>query len=235
MIRITILYDNRPNPEHPDLETSHGFSAYVEVGSKKILFDTGWDGPLLLRNCARLNIDLHTIDAIFISHNHWDHRGGLPSVIPIVDQPVIYLPDGTSTTLIKEFSRYINQPTVYRMKDFQPLTDLSPNLASTGTITKRRTIGEHSLLIRDGSPAQTVLLVGCLHPGLKPLLNAGRSFDPITQLIGGLHGFKDTKYLATTDLNHIYPGHCTKHLSILKNFPQKNPHVLYVGRVLEFF
>ena len=165
MIRITILYDNRPNPEQPELETSHGFAAYVEVGGKKILFDTGWDGPLLLRNCARLNIDLHTIDAIFISHNHWDHRGGLPSVIPIVDQPVIYLPDGTSTTLIKEFSRYINQPTVYRMKDFQPLTDLSPNLASTGTITKRRTIGEHSLLIRDGSPAQTVLLVGCLHPG----------------------------------------------------------------------
>ena len=235
MIRITILYDNRPNPDQPELEASHGFAAYVEVEGKKILFDTGWDGPLLLRNCARLNIDLHTIDAIFISHNHWDHRGGLPSVLAVVDHPIIYLPDGTSSTLIKEFSRYLTEPTVYRIKDFQLLAELSPNLASTGTLTKKKTIGEHSLLIWDESQDQTLLLVGCMHPDLPPLLKAGRNFAPITKLIGGMHGFKDSKFLTTTDLDQIYPGHCTKHLSTLKNFPQKNPHVLYVGRVLEFF
>ena len=234
MIRITILYDDRPNPHLPELENSHGFAAFIEFENLKILFDTGWDGSLLLRNCARLAIDLHTIDAIFISHNHWDHRGGLPSVLATVHQPIIYLPDGTSSTLIKEFSRYIDQPKVYRMKEFQTLIDLSPNLATTGTLTKKKTIGEHSLLIRYGSQEETMLLVGCMHPGLHPLLAAGRNFGPITQLVGGLHGFKDTKYLATTNLQHIYPGHCTKYSTILKNFQQVPMTRLYVGMVLEW-
>jgi len=126
-------------------------------------------------------------------------------------------------------------PTVYRIKEFQLLTDLSPNLASTGTITKKKTIGEHSLLIREESQNQTVLLVGCLHPGLKPLIEAGYKFAPITQLVGGLHGFKDTKYISSTNLEHIFFGHCTKHGNTLKKLQHKKVESLYVGKILEYF
>ena len=47
-LKITVLYDNIPCDQ--DLETAWGYSALIEQGDDQILFDTGGDGSLLLRN-----------------------------------------------------------------------------------------------------------------------------------------------------------------------------------------
>ena len=63
----------------------HGLSVLV-VGrlgdeSRTILFDVGPYGDVWLDNAERLGVDIAAIEAVFLSHWHWDHSGGLPVVI----------------------------------------------------------------------------------------------------------------------------------------------------------
>ena len=54
-----------------------GYSALVEVDGKKILFDTGARPETVLQNANDMGIDLSVVEDVFLSHNHWDHTGGL--------------------------------------------------------------------------------------------------------------------------------------------------------------
>ena len=54
-----------------------GYSALIEVDGRKILFDTGSRPETVLVNARELDIDLSDVEDVFLSHNHWDHIGGL--------------------------------------------------------------------------------------------------------------------------------------------------------------
>ena len=51
----------------------------ASIGSRyhKLLFDAGPEGTLFLRNCANLGVALTDVEAIAVSHGHWDHMGAL--------------------------------------------------------------------------------------------------------------------------------------------------------------
>lgn len=44
---------------------------------RKLLFDAGPEGAILLRNCANLGVSLGDVEATALSHGHWDHMGAL--------------------------------------------------------------------------------------------------------------------------------------------------------------
>lgn len=73
-MKWTVLADNRT--KDPALETEHGLSIFLETGKYHILLDTG-ASEMLIRNARRLEVDLSTVDYVFISHGHCDHAGGL--------------------------------------------------------------------------------------------------------------------------------------------------------------
>lgn len=54
-----------------------GYSALVEVDGHQILFDTGANPDVVLRNAREMGIDLSTVEDVVLSHNHADHVGGL--------------------------------------------------------------------------------------------------------------------------------------------------------------
>ncbi|HEY5551338.1 MAG TPA: MBL fold metallo-hydrolase [Opitutaceae bacterium] len=54
-----------------------GFAALVEVDGRRILFDTGAREDLVLKNAQTLRINLRDVPEVILSHNHWDHVGGL--------------------------------------------------------------------------------------------------------------------------------------------------------------
>jgi 7,8-dihydropterin-6-yl-methyl-4-(beta-D-ribofuranosyl)aminobenzene 5'-phosphate synthase len=54
-----------------------GFAALVEADGHTVLFDTGARPDTVLTNAGELDIDLSEVDTVILSHNHFDHTGGL--------------------------------------------------------------------------------------------------------------------------------------------------------------
>lgn len=74
MFRITALTDNiSSNPVH--FAAEHGLSFYVEYGGRTILFDCG-QTDVFLRNAQLLGLAVNEVDAVVLSHGHYDHGGG---------------------------------------------------------------------------------------------------------------------------------------------------------------
>jgi len=74
----------------------HGFSMFIRVFSEgrvhSILFDTGCSPDGVVTNAKRMGICLSEIECIVLSHGHYDHFGGLPSIVKAVgkgDLPII--------------------------------------------------------------------------------------------------------------------------------------------------
>jgi len=65
----------------PDLRAEHGLAHYVEVtrgeSTVRIAFDFGPSETALTHNFRVLGLDPGAIDALALSHGHWDHFGGL--------------------------------------------------------------------------------------------------------------------------------------------------------------
>lgn len=77
-LKITTLCDNVAAVREGIL-AEHGFSALVETDDVKILFDTG-QSISVVNNADVLGISLD-VDAVVLSHGHYDHTGGLLHVL----------------------------------------------------------------------------------------------------------------------------------------------------------
>jgi 7,8-dihydropterin-6-yl-methyl-4-(beta-D-ribofuranosyl)aminobenzene 5'-phosphate synthase len=87
-ICITTLVENTVSV--PGLQAEHGLSFWIEYGDRHVLFDTG-QSDLLVQNAKALNIDLARADAIVLSHGHYDHTGGLSTVLGMAPKARLYL------------------------------------------------------------------------------------------------------------------------------------------------
>ena len=169
-MRITILYDNTVYKK--GLQADWGFAALVEQKfTPTILFDTGADGRILLSNMGKMGIDPFLIDEVFISHNHFDHTGGL-----------------------SEFLKVNNKVKIYHPSLFTEPTKIHKNVFSTGELDK---IEQSMGVITEKG---IVLIVGCSHPEMSHILNAASKFGKIYGVIGGMHGFKEFELFRDLEL-----------------------------------
>lgn len=74
MVRITALMDNQPS-EHKALINEHGLSYLIEGRGVRLLFDCG-SGEHPWYNAHRLGRSLMGLDAVALSHSHYDHAAG---------------------------------------------------------------------------------------------------------------------------------------------------------------
>ena len=197
-VRFTIVYDNTSYVS--TLETSWGFSCYIETSRGNILFDTGWNGNTLLKNMTRLGISPDTIDKLVLSHNHWDHIGGLNHIITANTKLEAYIPTSFSKHLKDEVSKQVRTVEVY-----EPV-EVLPGTWSTGEHGEH--IKEQALLV--GTKKGFVLVTGCSHPGLEVVLADARNHGEVYGVLGGFHGFH--KFDALKGLQFVMPCHCTQHM-----------------------
>ena len=78
--KITTLVENTVAQSDKRLIGEHGLSFYIETQNNKILFDTG-QNLAISNNAQVLGIDLSLIDTVILSHGHYDHSGGLKSLL----------------------------------------------------------------------------------------------------------------------------------------------------------
>jgi 7,8-dihydropterin-6-yl-methyl-4-(beta-D-ribofuranosyl)aminobenzene 5'-phosphate synthase len=84
------------------LQAEHGFASMVTVRrpgeTHRMLFDAGLSPEGLIHNMDRLEIDAKEVEAVALSHGHWDHTGGLAGLVerlgkanmPLLAHPRIY-------------------------------------------------------------------------------------------------------------------------------------------------
>lgn len=200
-MKITILYDN--TAFRPELESDWGFSAFVETEKRNVLFDTGSDGSLLLENMKKLGIDPSSVDDVFISHNHFDHVGGLSAFLNENNNVTVYVP--VTLRGVRHAKEVIHVKKAMKLHE---------NIFSTGELDHI----EQSMAVK--TDKGLVLMAGCSHPKMKHILNAASAFGEIYAIIGGLHGFN--QYGLFKDLSLICPTHCTQHIAEIKSlYPDK--------------
>jgi len=56
-------------------------TARIGDTTRVLLFDAGPEADTFARNCERLGIDLGSVDAVVLSHGHWDNAGGLTEAV----------------------------------------------------------------------------------------------------------------------------------------------------------
>lgn len=87
-MKVTIVVDNcvpisTPSP----FLAEHGSSILLEFGGTKILVDTGQSNAVI-HNLSLLGIHPGELDAIFLSHGHYDHAGGLFHILKCRRKPI---------------------------------------------------------------------------------------------------------------------------------------------------
>ena len=87
-MRFRFLMENKT--DGPGCLAEHGLSIYIETQGRKLLFDTG-ASALFADNAKRLKVDLEEVEALIISHGHYDHTGGVPEFCRINKIAPIYI------------------------------------------------------------------------------------------------------------------------------------------------
>ncbi|SCZ77231.1 MBL fold metallo-hydrolase [Acidaminobacter hydrogenoformans] len=77
-MKLTLLVDNQTLVDRYFL-AEPAFSAWIESGEVKLLFDTGYS-EVFLENARRLKLEISEMDVLVLSHGHSDHTWGLPAL-----------------------------------------------------------------------------------------------------------------------------------------------------------
>lgn len=66
----------------------YGLRLVSQIGGVRhtLLFDTGPESGVFIRNCANLGIPMGEIECIAVSHGHWDHMAALPATVDAIVQ-----------------------------------------------------------------------------------------------------------------------------------------------------
>ena len=210
--KVTIIYDAFGKPS--DLERGWGYSALVEYGGKKILFDTGGQYAAFKFNVDRLNIDLSKIDFVVLSHRHGDHTSGLNYALEKNPSVIIYAPIETGSfgtpfsapqalqrkvellpNDLQYFDCKLGKASVdspwknANIKLITDTTEVAPGIFLIRTVSDVKgtlELAEVSMAIK--TPKGLAVIVGCSHPGIEKILTKTNEISPnIYTIAGGLH------------------------------------------------
>lgn len=209
MPELTVLYDNYSVTGNTVADW--GFSCQIQGFDQTILFDTGADAEILARNAVALGIDLRAIETVVISHNHWDHTGGLDWVLKVNYRPRVFCPSVVSN----ELRGIISNAGAYLIQVDAPL-EICENVWLTGAMGEG-TLTEQALILtgRKG----TAVITGCSHPGIVEIVKRVKQIAPgdIHLALGGFHlkGHSEAEVreiaraLKAAGVQTVSPSHCT--------------------------
>lgn len=229
-MKIVTLIDNSCTANN--LQAEHGLSFYIETQNHKVIFDTGQSGAFLM-NAQKLSIDIQQVDIIIISHGHYDHLGGLMTLLQINAKAKVYLKkeifDSNYFSVRKGLSRQIGySPELEKYKDrfcyVDKLTQID-ELMLMGHISKPfpvpkgngilfRTDGDtlvqddfnHELILAININQEVYIFSGCAHSGILNILHTVQKnirYCTIKMIVGGFHLIEKNDFIDTETAQEI--------------------------------
>lgn len=179
-----------------------------------LLFDTFSNENVLKKNFSNLGIDVKSLKYVVISHEHWDHTGGLCYILK--ENPKV------KVFICKNFSHEFK----LKLRDFNvdfievegPL-EIKDNIFTSGEIMGKynhEDLPEQALVIKKGD---LTVITGCAHPGITRILKEViKTFSlPIALVLGGFHLYDKQEIeveriieeFKEIGVERVAPCHCT--------------------------
>ena len=206
--QILIVYDN--NTLKGDLIPAWGFSCLIILPPYHILFDSGGDPSILLKNMHEMDIDPEKIDTVVLSHGHGDHVGGISRLLQHQHRVIVYLP--------KSFPKRFKEEVGLMGADVEEVGGsvmIHPGVYATGELGGG--LKEQSLVLK--TCQGLVIITGCAHPGIVEIVEHVRELfeENVYLLIGGFHLMGKSpkelmeiaKKLDELKIERIAPCHCS--------------------------
>jgi len=216
-MRVVSLIENTKLEGSHDLVAEHGLSLYIESNGKKILFDTG-ASEAFDQNAFKLGIKLEEVDALVISHHHYDHGGGLARFLEVNQTSKVYLRKSEEEDFYFRIpgivSRYVGldqellEKRADRFEFVDSFTEILPNMyILTGIpqsyalpkgnqrlfIKKGKTFSQdrfqHELIMVHRDADELVVFTGCAHNGILNMVGAVTGQFPGEAIKGVFGGF----------------------------------------------
>ena len=236
-MKLTVLTENCAGPY---FKAEHGLSYLIEFEGTRLLFDAGHT-DVFLKNAEQLKINLEKeIDAVVLSHGHWDHGDGLQYIEQktLITHPASFTsryrkndhsPVGLNLShdeiaakfklITSEGPYFITDGIVFlgaipRMNDFE---------SATTTFIDHR--GQEDYVPDDSGLAiiqnnQLLVISGCAHSGICNMIEYARTITGISEVkavLGGFHlkhNSQQTKrtisYMKDKGISMVFPSHCTE-------------------------
>ncbi len=241
-MEIKIIFDK--DTLDKSLHTGWGVSFLV---NETVLFDTGENGEWLVYNMKKLNVDFNKLSAVVISHQHWDHTGGLKHILCSKKGLKVY---GCS-----DFSEDLKRLVFDSAGNFiacKRVFEVLPGIFTTGEISglyNGSEISEQALVLKTEKGIS--LLTGCSHPGIDRILELVRKdFPPgkpgnnFYAVLGGFHMpdkpreevLAELKKFKKMDVKKVGPTHCSGERAedIFRESYRENFISVKAGQTLQF-
>ena len=180
-MQIKVLFDKLSVDKR--FLTGWGFSVLVD---NCILFDTGEKPSLLLKNMESMGVDISSVRAVVISHDHWDHTGGLWEILSSREGLKVYGCPGFSAGFKDKVGKLKGKHI-----ELDKVTEIVKGIYSTGEIPgeyKGQDMPEQALVVRSDNGISVI--TGCAHPGVVKILRKVKeafSNEDIYLVFGGFH------------------------------------------------
>ncbi|MGI6091658.1 MAG: MBL fold metallo-hydrolase [Veillonellaceae bacterium] len=252
-MKATVIIENSvPISSPKPFCSEHGYSLLIEVDSVKILLDAG-QSDAVMHNMALLDVDPNQLDAVIVSHGHYDHTGGLKSILQHRSKPLpIY---GHQSIFQSRFSiggnrHYIGIP--YSKEELTSLgaewrlsseiQEITPKLVFSGQIPRETPYetGDPKLVIADGqcdcqdpiyddtalyysSAKGLVAIAGCSHSGL------------VNTVEYGLKIMKQKKFAGWIGGTHLGPAGSEQQEKTLAKLEEYQPYFIAASHCTGFY
>ena len=194
------------------LYAEHGLSIYIETENSKIVFDTGQSG-LFLQNALKMDLNIEDVDALILSHGHYDHTGGLYPFLEKNKKARIYAKKDVFKPKYRSHNRFIG--TIFqsellqdRLQFVDEITEIAENIFIMPNIELYNKIDTHfnglnlkmgeeyfpdefedELFLAIRQKEQINIITACSHRGITNICRtATEHFKlPAGLILGGFH------------------------------------------------